>query len=170
MGAEQIEGWFRYARSTKAFPSAPQTNVVDFVSGVILSALTLPFDADLILEPRLYVDIHSASYNDKFLINSINNSQASARFVCVPERVQNNADGDPVWIHYKSLAEQVLRLNRKEPLVFTIYLRDMTILDTFESSALPPDPTQQIIASFSATPLLKDSHFSNPQSEVSTVN
>ena len=67
----QVESWFRSARTIRAFPANPSTQPLDFTMSVNIKHLTLPYDDRIVNLPRIYVDFHSRRYNDIHLIQTI---------------------------------------------------------------------------------------------------
>ena len=163
----QIATWFKAARETRSAPPVPTTRALEFVTSVRIEVLTLPYDARMLDFPRVYVDFHCSSYDDKYLINSIDGKQADARFICVLDKVQTGSTGDPLWMHYKCPMDQVLRFRRDDPVVFKVLTRDGSVIPFYIDSdpTVPIDPLKQVLATFTITPYLKDAHFSNHSTE-----
>lgn len=163
----QVATWFKAARETRSSPPVPTTRSLEFVTSVHAEVLTLPYRAEMLDFPRVYMDFHCSSYDDKYLINSIDGRQASARFIFVLDKVQNGATGAPMWMHYKCTMDQVLRFRRDDPVVFRLLTRDGNVIPFYNDPdpLVPIDPTQQILATFTLTPYLKDAHYSNHSTE-----
>lgn len=159
---DQLNGFFRTARTTRSTAVNPNHSIQEFSTSLRLVALTVPYSVALAAIPRLYVDLHSQSYNDRYLISSINGNNSDARFIAVFNRVQNDDGGNPVWIHFQPIVEQVTRFKRDDTIFFRVFTRDGNTLpntDTLLPNA--PDPNQQIIATFEITPYSRDGSYDN---------
>lgn len=156
----QVESWFRSARTIRAFPANPSTQPLDFSMSVNIKHLILPYDDTIVGLPRVYVDFHSRRYNDIHLIQTIGGRHPEARFICVPHKIQNDAAGIPLWIHYSCNMEQVMRFKRDDIMIFQITTRDGSTLPNFDT--LPPvaaDPDKQSMVVFEVTPYARDSDY-----------
>jgi hypothetical protein len=113
--------------------------------------------------PRLYVDLHSNEYPDIHMINTIDGIHKDARFIAVMEKIQYGDHGQPLWIHYKSAMEQVMRFMRKDTITFVITTRGGIILDFFSDLDIEQlaDPNKQCLATFVVTPYIRDGDYSN---------
>lgn len=161
---EQIKTWFRQAREVRAYPQNTNTRPQEFVTTVNIALLTLPFNEQLSILPRIYVDFHCRRYDDRYLISTIGGRQPEARFICILDRIQFDIDNiTPLWIHYKSPMEQTLRFLRDDPVVFRITDRNGTVLPFFidDDPTQPADPTQQSMVTFTITPYIRDSTYDN---------
>ena len=169
--AGQIETWFSAARETRSAPPVPTSRALEFVTSVRLEKVTLPYDARMLDLPQIYMDFHCLSYDDKYLIASIDGIQASARFICVLDKVQSGSDGNPLWMHYRSPMDQVLRFRRNDPVVFRLMTRDATVIPYYNDPdpTVPADPNKQVLATFTLTPYLKDAHFANHSTETTLL-
>lgn len=129
----------------------------DDVETLLTSAL------EIIKYPRLYVDYHTVTFDDAYLINTISGIHANTRFIVVPEKVQFDDRLTPIWIYYKSLMEQTLRIKRDEPVHFSIRSRNDEIITAFTDLDLdvPADPYKQVIATFTLTPYIRDNDYAN---------
>ena len=68
---------------------------------------------------RIYLDVHTERYNDKNLLNSIDNKVPKARFVLTQENIQSDRNG-PKWVKFSARMDQVMRFSRHESLVIDI--------------------------------------------------
>jgi hypothetical protein len=161
--AKQTEAWSKNVKTVKPFSQNPNTRPLSYVYNVSLFCLTIPYDESLVALPRLYVDFHSKSYNDINTMNSIEQKQYRSRFVCFPEKIQNDSQGVPTWIHYKSPMEQTLRFKLDDIVCFTILTRDTNVLDIFEETDfdIPIDPLKQTMATFQLIPYARDNDFTS---------
>jgi hypothetical protein len=161
VGPNQICSWYQKARTVMAVPQNPNTQPLDFSSTISIKYLTLPYSDALSELPRVYINFYSKKYKDVNLINSINGIQNDAKFICAFDRVQNDINGNPLWIHYKCKMRQAMRFARSEPVLFQITTRDGSILPQLDTN-IPdlPDPTKQTLCTFEITPLIRDGYFS----------
>ena len=168
---EQVETWFPHAREVRAFPSNPTNRPVEFVTSVHVENLTLPYDDALAKLPRVYVNFQCQTYKDIYLISSIDGKQRDARFICFFDKIQTDATGKPIWIHYRCGMEQVVRFKRNEPVLLRIMGRDANVIPFFIDTdpTKPKDPTKQSLITFTITPYLRDNVFSNHNVETTTV-
>ena len=170
VGSAQVDSWYKSSRAVRAYPQNPNTQPLEFATTVNIKYLTLPYSDTLSEFPRVYINFHSKRYADLNLISSIDGKQLDSKFVCVPEKIQNDVNGNPQWIHYKCLMEQTMRFVRGEPVLFQVITRNGSILSQLDTSVPDkPDPTKQTLCTFEVTPLIRDGSFSqdvlsNPQS------
>jgi hypothetical protein len=156
----QVESWFRSARTIRAFPTNPNTQPLDFSMSVNIKHLILPYDDRIVNLPIIFMDFHSRRYNDIHLIQTINGRHPDARFICIPHKVQNDTNGNPLWIHYNCNMEQVMRFKRDDMMTFKLTTRDGSTLPNFDDLVPdPPDPTKQTIVTFEVTPYLRDGDY-----------
>jgi hypothetical protein len=161
VGSNQIGGWYQKARTVRALPQNPNTQPLDFSTSIGIKYLTLPYSETLSDLPRVYINFYSKKYKDVNLINSIGDVQNNAKFICVPDRIQNDINGNPLWIHYKCNMKQAMRFARSEPVLFQITTRDGTILPQLDTNVPDsPDPSKQTLCTFEITSLVRDGYFS----------
>ena len=156
----QIKSWFRTSRTVQAFNSNPSVQPLDFAVSINIKELTLPYDDSIAGLPRIYVDFHCRKYNDIHLIQAIDGRHSEARFVCKPHNIQNDSNGNPLWIHYTCNMEQVTRFSRNDMIIFRVTTRDGSVIPNFDT--LVPDdadPDKQILAVFEITPYLRDGDY-----------
>ena len=118
--------------------------------------------ARLLLDfPRIYLDLHSSRYNDTRAIRTIGGVLTAAKFVLVIDRIQNDASGAPVWIHYRSSSEQTMRFRLEDPIVVAFYSRGDTIIDFFAETdfTVMSDPKKQSLITIEVTPYSRDNSF-----------
>ena len=118
--------------------------------------------ARLLLDfPRIYLDLHSSRYNDTRAIRTIGGVLTAAKFVLVIDRIQNDASGAPVWIHYRSSSEQTMRFRLEDPIVAAFYSRGDTIIDFFAETdfTVMSDPKKQSLITIEVTPYSRDNSF-----------
>jgi len=150
--AEQVKTWNRAARQVNAHSSRPGSRAVEFSQSIQCKHVTLPYTevkyvgddgtvqtthtADL---QRLYLDVHNDRYNDKHLINTIDNKVPKGRFALTSEGVQYDSGMNPKWVKFSSRMDQVIRFSRNEALEVNIMQEDgKTII--IEDAALTPTP------------------------------
>lgn len=159
---KQVETWFKSARSVRAFPQNPNTQPLEFATTINIKYLTLPYSETVSEFPRVYVNFRSKRYQDIHLINAIDGKQPYAKFICHLDRIQNDRNGNPLWIHYRCNMEQTMRFERGEPVLFQITTRDGTTLPQLDTSVpTPPDPTRQTLCTFELTPYIRDGDYDN---------
>ena len=167
---KQVKAWFTSARTVRAYPQNPTSTPLEFATTVRISYLALPYTEDLAEFPRIYLNFESKLYKDIHLISAIDGKHPNAKFVCVPDRVQNDRNGDPLWIHYKCAMEQTMRFRRGDPIKFEITTRSDDILPQQDtSSPVDPDPTKQTVCTFEITPYIRDGDYTNNLLETHTT-
>ncbi len=158
----QVETWFKSSRAVRAFPQNPSTQPLEFVNTINIKYLVLPYSEAVSELPIVFIDFRSMRYKDIHLINSIDGRQAYEKFICVPEKVQNDRNGNPLWIHYKCHMEQTMRFERGEPVIFEITTRDGSVLPQLDTDVPEnPDPTKQTLVTFEITTFLRDNDYDN---------
>ncbi len=117
--------------------------------------------------PRVYVDIHSEGYQDLRRVNSINSVLADAKFVLIQDKIQFDQDLMPVWIHYRSHSEQVMRFKRDHPIHVRFMTRDGTTIPFFIESdlSIQANPYKQSILTLVETPYIRDALYANHASD-----
>ena len=169
--ASQTQGWFRSARQVRALGQNPQTMSLDFVSAIEVKQVITPFH---IPDPPpnppsptpsnpysyLYLDIHSPTYNDQYLINTISGANRDARFILIRDKIIYNSAGKPTWILWTSPMEQVLRFKRNDPLVFRLFTPNGTTLPLIDNKP-EPNESVQIMALLGVTPYSRDGNYDN---------
>ena len=167
----QVTSWFNSARSVRAFPQNPTTQPLEFVTSVNIKHLAIPYSDDVAAFPRVYVNFRSRRYSDVHLINAIDGKQPTAKFICIPHKVQDDpVTGNPLWIHYQCNMEQVMRFSRGDTVVFELTSRNGNALPQQDTSGdEEPDPNKQTLCTFELTPYLRDNDFSNHLTETHTT-
>ena len=169
--ASQTQGWFRSARQVRALGQNPQTMSLDFVSAIEVKQVITPFH---IPDPPpnppsptpsnpysyLYLDIHSPTYNDQYLINTISGANRDARFILIRDKIIYNSAGKPTWILWTSPMEQVLRFKRNDPLVFRLFTPNGITLPLIDNKP-EPNESVQIMALLGVTPYSRDGNYDN---------
>ena len=169
--ASQTQGWFRSARQVRALGQNPQTMSLDFVSAIEVKQVITPFH---IPDPPpnppsptpsnpysyLYLDIHSPTYNDQYLINTISGANRDARFILIRDKIIYNSAGKPTWILWTSPMEQVLRFKRNDPLVFRLFTPNGITLPLIDNKP-EPNESAQIMALLGVTPYSRDGNYDN---------
>ena len=169
--ASQTQGWFRRSRTVRAVSQNPQTMSLDFVSAIEVKQVITPYQIpdpppdpplDPPVEPYayLYLDIHSPTYNDQFLINTIGGVNRDARFMLIRDKIIYNAAGKPTWILWTSPMEQVLRFKRNDPLVFRLFTPNGITLPLIDDKP-EPNESVQIMALLGVTPYSRDGNYDN---------
>ncbi|MDB4769404.1 hypothetical protein OAG24_00415 [bacterium] len=163
---DQVATWFRQARSVRAHPQNPSTSPLEFVSSINLHHLIIPYDASFVGLPVLYVEFRSKKYNDIHLVHSIEGNKADVQYVCVLEKIQNDSAGDPMWIHFRSTMEQVMRFRRGDEIIFKVTTRDGSVLPNVDTLVpIAADPNKQILATFDVIPYIRDGDYDNHMKE-----
>lgn len=162
----QVESWFKTPRTVKAYPENPNTYSLGFATTVNIKHLAIAYTETLSELPKVYVNFRSMNYKDIHLINSIDGVQRDAKFVCVPERIQNDRNGNPIWIHYRCNMEQTMRFQRKDQVIFQILTRNGQVLPSVDTIAPnPPDPLKQTLCTLEITPYIIDGDYDNHMSQ-----
>lgn len=117
----------------------------------------------LVSFPRIYLDFHCKMYPDTRLLNTNNGVLQDAKFVLGIDRVQIDDNATPIWIHYKSHGEQVMRYKRNEPVTIRFMTRDGTTIPFFEEDDLTivTNPNKQSLITLSVTPYIRDASYVN---------
>ena len=162
LGPRKIDSWFRSARTVRAFPMNPNLQPLEFSTTVNIKYMTIPYSETVADFPRLYVDFHSKKYRDIHLINSIEGRQSDAKFICVPEKIQNDVNGNPIWMHYRCTMEQAMRFERGDQISVSIMTRNGTVLPQLDNPPEDePDPSKQTLLTFEITPYIRDGDYDN---------
>lgn len=120
--------------------------------------------ANLAQYPRVYVDVHSDLYKDIRRVNSISGILSDAKFVLTLDKIQYDVNLTPVWIHYKSHGEQVMRFKRNNPLHIRFFGRDgKTTIPFFNEPDLPvpSNPYKQTILTMTEKPYSRDALYTH---------
>ena len=158
----QVETWFKSSRSVRAHPQNPNTQPLEFATSIKIHYLATPYTEELADVPRLYVNFRSILYKDIHLIHAIDGRQPDAKFICSFEKIQNDSNGDPLWIHWKCSMEQVMRFRRGEPIFFEITTRSGTVIPQQDTDVPDdPDPTKQTLCTFETLPYIRDGDYDN---------
>ena len=169
--ASQTRGWFKSARQVRAIGQNPQTMSLDFVSAIEVKQVITPFHipdpppdppSPTPINPYsyLYLDIHSPTYNDQYLINTISGANRDARFILIRDKIIYNSAGKPTWILWTSPMEQVLRFKRNDPLVFRLFTPNGITLPLIDNKP-EPNESVQIMALLGVTPYSRDGNYDN---------
>lgn len=159
---DQVKSWVTFARTVRPFPQNPSTSPLEFATSVNIRYLTLPYSEELAEFPRVYINFRSRLYKDIHLIDTINGTHPDAKFICIPDRIQNDRNGDPLWIHYKCTMEQVMRFRRGEEIFFEITTRSGDVLPQQDTDVpTDPEPIKQTLCTLEITPYLKDGSYDN---------
>jgi hypothetical protein len=158
---EQLQGgWFAQSREVRASPQDPVTRPHEFSTVIKIHHLIVPYDVSIAGYPLLIIDMHTQPYNDINLIATIDGNLQNGRFICPFDKIQNDSNGNPLWIHYKGGIEQALRFKRNGTVTFKVMGRNGAVLPNLDSVPPgPPNPDKQILATFEATPYIRDADF-----------
>lgn len=166
--SQQCSGWYVSDRTTlnqgtsQKFPSMTYT--------VKLMDLVVPYSSTIILFPRLYVTFSCTNNDSRNLIFSISDRQADSTFVAIFDKIQNNDAGDETWIHYKCHMSQVMKFPMDSEYVFKVTTNGSTVLPvTDDPLPDPPNPLQQVKATFSITPYIRTNEYSNHLVNVTSI-
>lgn len=168
---QQIKTWNRASRSVRAFPQNPNIEPKEFVTTINIRYMTLPYSDAVAALPRIYVNFVSRTYKDINLIQTINGIHSDAKFICVPDRIQEDPNtGNPIWIHYKCSMEQTMRFKRDDPILVQFTTRSGDVLPNTDTLVPnPPDPNQQTLITFELTPYIRDGDYDNQMLSTSTL-
>lgn len=137
-------------------PTIPNSNYDSIMASLNAATRILDF-------PRIYLDFHSRRYNDTRFIKTIGGILADAKFVLVLDKIQYDDVGRPIWLHFKSCGEQVMRFKRDDPMIVRFMSRDGTTISFFTESDLSivTNPDKQTMITINVTPYLRDAVFTN---------
>ena len=174
----QTKTWFREPRIVvNAFNDPALTpRVKDYAQSVNVERVILPYTDIFFREfdpeqqsilrldhmmnlKRIYLDVHNPRHNDTSLISSIDNKSGRAKFVLFFHEVQNDVDGNPICIHYKSKMDQVYRLYRNESLSVTFLNEENKIIVVDDPIVSPSKQTYVLLGN---TPYSRDGNFTTP--------
>jgi hypothetical protein len=170
--AREADTWFSSARQIRAFPSNASQKPLEFVTTVDLGSLILPWNAQLVEVPHIYLKFNSTVYDDRYLVNAINGTHSESNFVCEQCGIQYASDGTtPMWIKYKPChKEQTMRFKRNSTYNFRITSRNGDVLPFFiDPNTGPIDPELQVLATFTVTPFIRDADYHNQTTETTTL-
>ena len=172
---EQVSSWNKAPRQVSAHSARPGSRVVEFSQSVQCKHVILPYVAITYVDSsgtvqnthtadlqRLYLDVHTARYNDTQLINTIDNKVSRARFVLTQEGVQGDNSGFPKWVKFGCRMDQVMRFARDESIVVDIMQEDgFTII--IDDVALPAAVTKafQTYILLEVVPYFRDGDYDN---------
>jgi hypothetical protein len=92
---------------------------------VILLYAIIPYHADVVGEPLLYLDVHCINNDIPYKIKQIDGNCKEAKFVLTLDKIVNDSGGDPAWLYYKSNGmSQVMPFKRGHPIQVKIFDRD----------------------------------------------
>lgn len=166
LGPRKVENWFKSARNVRTTARNPNVRPLEFSTTVNIRHMTIPYSETVSEFPRLYVNFHSSKYRDVHLIDSIEGRQTYSKFICIPEKIQNDSNGNPLWIHYKCCMEQTMRFERGDPVILQITTRDGSVLPQLDTNPdVPADPVKQTLLTFEITPYLIDGDYDNKLSQ-----
>ncbi len=131
--SSQANTWYQAPRTVNAFANPPQARALDFTQSIEVKHLLLPY-TDITYRTntgaivtthtanlqRVYLNIHSVSKDDRYLISTIENKISKAKFVCTRKEIQSDANDVESWILFECKMDQVMRFNRGEGVVFQI--------------------------------------------------
>lgn len=117
----------------------------------------------LVTFPRIYLDIHSLRYDDPRCVRTIGGILADAKFVLGIDKVHYSDDLQPLWIHYRSHGEQVMRFKRDDPIIIRFMTRDGTTIPFFNEPdlSIPTNPYKQSLITVNNTPYVRDAVYAN---------
>lgn len=180
----QVETWILFAREIRAFHNNPVLRPIEFVCTINLLGLTLPYPnanifpdplkltaaLEILTFPCLYIDFHSQTYDDQYLIASIDAVHKEDKFVVKIDRIQSDASGNPIWIHYKpEIGSQVMRFKRNDPVTLRIKGRNGDVIPFYTDSEddlnFPANPMKQSLVSFNVISFVNDNRYSNKDVE-----
>lgn len=158
----QVDTWFSESRTVRAYPDKNENKVLEFSTTVKILYLILPYSDDLAELPKVYINFRSRNYKDIHLIHSIDGRKADIKFICVFDKIQDDRNGNPTWIHYKCCMEQAMRFKRGDEVYLTISTRDGTVLPQSDNN-IPddPNPLKQTLMTLEISPYITDTSYSN---------
>jgi hypothetical protein len=168
----QVATWFREPRTVSANSSRPGSRAIEFSQAVDIKHLILPaIPASYVNASgvtvnflttnlqRIYLDVHTSRYNDLNLIQSIDNHASHARFVLFQERIQFDDMGSPMWVHFGSRINQIMRWSRCDPVTINIMQEQFFTIIIPDTD--PITPANQTYILVEVTPSFRDGHYNN---------
>lgn len=186
---EKLVGWFQFARTVQPQARHALDRPYDFTIDVGLLNLTTPATVSTSIDdpnnpgnplsasyvPCIMVDIHTHDFNDNYLISQINGNNPDARFTAFFDKFQYDANGDPLFIHWKCKMRQVMRISRNKELSIRVYDQFGITLGSgstgIQDNAIPglPNTFAQNTMLFEFRPYTSSAHylasFANPKPE-----
>lgn len=157
----QVKTWVKQNRTVTSTSRNPGMRPLEFAVTIEIKYLALPYTADLMAYPRVYVNFRSRNYDDIRLIDCIDGKHPDAKFVCSFDKIQYDSLNNPVWIHYKSGMKQTMRFERGQPVVFQVCGRnDIPLPQQDTPPSQDPDPLKQTLCTFEIKPYEIDGEFS----------
>ncbi len=137
-------------------PAAPNSTYGEIIAKWTAAIQLLNF-------PRIYMDFHCRRYNDTRFLRTIGGVLADAKFVLHIDRTQFDDNLKPVWLHYKSSPEQVMRFKSDDVVAIRFMTRDGSTLPFFDEKdlSIPTNPDMQTMVTLNCTPYLRDAVFSD---------
>lgn len=162
---EDIRQWSKF-RTVSNTVKNPVNRPTSFLFSVNIKSLILPFNpvggTVLTDEPRIYLDVSNEGNRQANLIDTIGQRHSNAKFICEISTIQTDFAGNPKWIRYHSLFEQVMLFDNRKPLIIRMYLSDGTevvIPDAVYPAPILPD--NQTFITLEITPYIRDGDYSN---------
>lgn len=169
VSSRQLGGGIREPRQVNPLAHPVGNRPREFAVTLRAHHLILPYNfggmgggGEVLNEPYILLDIGSVDKRDHWLISSMGNKNDDAKFVAVFEKIQNDKNGNPTFIHYKVSMEQVTRFTRDYELVVRLFDRkgdSLNIIDTMVP--MPADPTRQVTITLEVKPYIIDGNFIN---------
>lgn len=162
---ESIRSWTRI-RTVSNAPKNPINKPTSFLFSVNLKSMVLPYNlvGGTVLSdvPRIYVNIATEGYHQSNLIDTIGQKQSDSKFICEISSIQTDSFGNPKWIRYHSLFEQVMLFDIRKPLIVRMFLPDGTdIVIPDAVFPVPPIADNQTFITLEVTPYIRDGDYAN---------
>lgn len=162
-GDDQI-GWFLTNRRVSSNSKNPAMLSSGFATSIKLESITIPYSDDFAILQRIYVEFRSnTTIGSTGLIQTMQNKVPDAMFACVLDKIQNDSDGNPVWLVWKGINDQVMRWDKNKDINFKIMTPTGSTLDIQDTD--PPDPANQVIAFFRFEPYSIDADYRDEETQ-----
>lgn len=166
----QVSGWLRDVRTITY--NRVDNKIPDFVQSIKVMGCILPYMSYTYIDKtgvtvtshtgdlqRIYIDIHTPRFNDRRLIQTIEDKIVRAHYALVPKRVQTDSNNNPVWIQFDPLdINQATRFTMGDPISIT-FLQERGHTIIIDDSVSPPNSAKQTWVNISVTPFSMDGNY-----------
>lgn len=174
----QVSAWSSGPRTVLANSNKPSQKMLEFNQSIRIKNMVLPWDDITYIVPsstggnpttvtthtadlsRVYLDVHVRRFDDKGLISTINSKITNARFALTISHIQYDSNNQPIFVHFHTHQDQVMRFSRNESIIVNIMQEDgYTII--IDDSVSPPNRLKQTWILIEVTPFFRDAEYEN---------
>lgn len=163
VSADLIKGWHPNPPKVNATNALVTDRSLEFASTLKLMQLIIPYSANLLNQPCLYVSFFSSSYKDTNIVGSMTPIHAEDNFICNYSKTQYDNLGNPIWLHYDCKMRVTMRFRRNSTVLFKVSTRSGASIPDFIDTnyTIPADPTKQVLATFEIIPFIRNNAYTN---------